>query len=66
MLGPLPLAHYYFCGSYRDSKQKILHCDIREVIAIHDIIVILHRPNGMHTYQYLRGVKMFSTKQEEI
>ena len=31
VLVPLPLAHYYFCGSYRD---------VREIIVIHGIIVI--------------------------
>ena len=33
----------YF-GSYRDIKQKISYRDIRKYVAIHDIIVISHRP----------------------
>lgn len=43
-LGHLPLAHHYFSGSFHDSKQKLFYCDFREIIALHDIIVILHRP----------------------
>ena len=43
-LEPLPLAHYYFCSSHSDSKQKILYRDIRQIIAIHDIIEISNRP----------------------
>ena len=43
-LESLPLAHYYFCSSYSDSKQKISYRDIRQIIAIHDIIEISYRP----------------------
>ena len=32
VLGPLPLAHYYFCDSYRDSKQKLSYRDIRKLL----------------------------------
>ena len=41
VLGSLPLAHYYFCSSYRDSKQKKLYRDIRKIIAIHRILSLL-------------------------
>ena len=44
-LEPLPLAHYYFCGSYRDSKQKKSYRDIRQIITLYDVIEISHRPN---------------------
>ena len=52
---------WHFCGSYRDSKQQILYRIIREISAIHDIIIILHRSNdyvdsGAQRVQLMRAI----------